>query len=1100
MKKLLFSTFITCIGLGANAQLTGAGSADLQITPETPTQKEWRVPGVVAVGKEEPRSYFMTYGNREVALANKYEDSRWYISLNGEWKFKYYDDYRSAPTSEFYSPSYSVRDWGTIKVPGNWERQGFGTPIYTNHPYEFAPVNPQPPALPDAIPVGLYRTEFEATLNMRDRDVFLCFDGVKGATTVYINGKKVGYTEDSKSRAEFLIDDYIVEGTNTLAVEVMRWGTGNYLECQDFWRISGIERDVFVWSQPTTRIDDYKVVATLDSTYTDGIFELEMALKNTFVKPSGNLQVWYELLNDAGELVDYSYAEKVMPGNSLDTVRFNRVFKNVKKWSAEEPNLYTLVLKIKQDGRFIEYATAKVGFRTSEVIGNDYLVNGKRVLLKGVNYHEHDEVTGHYLTAETMEEDMRLMKEANINAIRLAHYPQGRRFYELADKYGFYLVNEANIESHGMYYDLRKGGSLGNNPEWLRAHMERTENMYEQSKNHPSVVIWSLGNEAGNGYNFYKTYEYLKNIDTLRPVQYERALLEWNTDIYCPQYPAPRHFKAWEEAETDRPYIPSEYLHSMGNSSGGLREMWDVIYDSENLQGGFIWDWVDQGFLEYNKDSTDFTWTYGGDYLMPDGSPAPSDGNFLCNGIVSPDRTPKPALMSEIKKVYQYVHFKAVDIEKGLFEVTNYYDFNSLDKYKVTWTLKTASKTVSSGTLKIELAPQETKQVTINNLMPKRRAAGEEYFVDFSVTLLANDGLLKKGYEVASEQFLLPGTVAKNQFKASGTLTTKQDGQSIDVSSSYFSLSVDKKTGFLNSYDVNGKQMIADEIGLRPLFWRAATDNDYGSGMPRKTADFRGVSTSLSAKSVTVAEQDNGTVLITAGYDLPASTSLKITYTIYGNGVVHVGYNFTGVSGSEQLIPRLGMRMRLPKEYATLDYFGRGPQENYSDRKWGTDVGYYNSSADVQAFDYVRPQETGHHTDTRYLSLTTARTGGLAVIADNTMEFNALRNSVEDFDGEGEIAQQFDYQWNNRSKDEVQDQAAAFGVKPRHTHSWDINPRDYVELCLDYKQMGVGGVDSWYSMPYDEHLVKADQDVQWGFTLVPIRNAREAHKAATFKY
>ncbi len=1100
MRRVIISVILAGISSLCSAQIAGVVRPEDANASRVEKPKEWSVPEVVKSGKEKPRAFFMSYLNRELAVKNNYTGADFYQPLNGVWSFSYYDDYRNAPVDEFYLPSYNTSYWGEINVPGNWERQGYGTAIYTNIPYEFAPVNPQPPTLPDAIPVGLYRTTFDVTLPMRDKDVFLCFDGVKGATTVYINGEKVGYTEDSKSRAEFQINNYIVEGTNTLAVEVMRWGTGSYLECQDFWRISGIERDVFIWCQPRTRIDDYRVAATLDSTYTNGIFNLEIALKNTFIRPTGYMQVWYELENDKGEFVDYNYVEMEMEGNSVDTLRFKRELKNIKAWSAEEPNLYTLVIKIKKDGRFVEYTSQKVGFRTSEVRGNEYLVNGKRVLLKGVNYHEHDEITGHYLSEKTIEEDMRLMKRANINAIRLSHYPQGRRFYELADKYGFYLVNEANIESHGMHYDLAKGGSLGNNPQWKNAHLERTQNMYEQSKNHPSVMIWSLGNEGGNGYNFYQTYLYLKGVDTLRPVQYERALLEWNTDIYCPQYPSAKTFREWAQQATDRPYIPSEYLHSMGNSGGGMREMWDAIYSSDNLQGGFIWDWVDQGLLEYNADSTDVTWYYGGDYALTNGEAAPSDGNFLCNGLVNPDRTPKPALMSEVKKNYQYVRFEAVDIDRGVFKVTNFYDFSSLDKYKITWRVKNSQKTLSSGVVSLELEPQQSKEITIKNINPKNKAAGEAYFIDFSVTLKQDDGLLKKGYEVASDQFELLNDTPKKEYSTNSKLSVEQDSETISVSSSYFYLSIDKVSGNLVSYSVNGRQMIADEVGLRPLFWRASTDNDFGAQLPLKMEEFRAPSSELNAQRVEYREGAEGSAVVESYYTLPQECALTITYTIYGSGVVHVGYNFKGNAQSDALIPRLGMRMRLPEDFSVLEYYGRGPEENYVDRNWGSDVGYYKSNPLVEAFDYVRPQETGHHTDTRFLSLTTTRYGGIAVVADNTMGFSALRNSVEDFDAEGAAATKYPYQWNNRTADEVHNDSEAYGRKPRHTHSWDIVPQDYVELSLDYKQMGVGGDDSWGAMPYEEYLIRANQDVEWGFTIVPIKSTSEAHKAVNYKY
>lgn len=1100
MKKIFCSVVLGLLCGGAMAQISGvvaSSEGEKQLEMKEVVADAFSVPEVVAVGKEEPRAIFMSYGNRDIARDNNYALSEWYLPLSGVWDFAYFEDYRNAPINEFYKLGYDKSRWSDIKVPGNWERQGFGTPIYTNIAYEFAPVNPTPPELPEAIEVGLYSREFTVPLILRDRDVFLCFEGVKGATTVYINGKVVGYTEDSKTRAEFLINDYITDGVNNLSVEVKRWGTGNYLECQDFWRLSGFERDVFIWSQPRTRIDDYRVKASLDSTYTNGEFDIEIALKNNFIRPTGYMQVWYEIEDENQNIIDYSYAEIQMEGNSVDTLRFHRTLKNIKPWSAENPNLYSLVLKIKKDGRFIEYSSSKIGFRTTEVVGRDYLVNGKRVLIKGVNYHEHDEITGHYLSKETIKKDMELMKKANVNAIRTCHYPQSREFYELADKYGFYVVSEVNIESHGMGYDMKKGGTLANNPQWLNAHMERTVNMFERYKNFPSIVIWSLGNEAGNGYNFYKTYNYLKGVDSLRPVQYERAELEWNTDIFCPMYPRIGSIRKWAKSEdTDRPYIFCEYAHAMGNSNGDINDTWKEIYDSKTMQGGFIWDWVDQGMLEYNADTTDVTWFYGGDYLGKGGKAMPSDGNFLINGLVSADRTPHPTLLSQIKKTYQNIHFRATDLEGGKFEMINYFNFTPSSKFKIDWRIKQGGKTLTSGVIKSVAQPDGRVTFTLPAVRAKAKN-GQERFLEFSVRLLEGSELLDKGYEIASEQFVLPATTPKTQYHSKVKMHVDSDSEAIMVGSTYFSLAVDRITGFLCSYNVNGQQLVADELGLRPLFWRAATDNDYGAGLPAKMAMWREPSQNLRASSVEVISSESDVVKIASEYNLPEGTALKVVYTIYGSGAVHVGCSFEGNSASDKQIPRLGMRMRLPEQFNTLEYLGRGPEENYIDRNTGTDIGLYTTLADGEAFDYARPQETGHHTDTRYLSLTKGGRIGMAVVADDVVGFNALRNSVEDFDAEGEDAQKYDYQWNNFNDNKSEN---PFGRYKRHTHTWDINPQPYVELCIDYKQMGVAGENSWGAVAEDKYLIKAADSAEWGFTLLPVRYKSEAAKYSNYKF
>lgn len=1074
------------------------GENDRENATATAAVPEWQNPEIAHVGRETPRAYFMSYHNRDLAAANDYTTSEHYISLNRPWQFKWLPDHRERP-ADFYKPEFDASGWDTLAVPATWEVNGYGDAIYTNQPYEFAPYKPTPPQLPAANEVGLYRTTFEAPLVLKDRDVYLHIGGAKSGVIVYLNGHKVGYSEDSKDAAEFKLNRYLREGTNVLALEIYRWSTGSYLECQDFWRLSGIERGVYIYSQPKTHIEDFYIVSTLDSTYTDGILNVDVAMVNNFIRPSGPVQVWFELEDAQGRMVDYSYQEIELDGYGRDTVRFRRTarnnadaFRNVRRWSAEDPYLYNLVLKIRHNGRFVEYTSARIGFRTSEIKGNKYYVNGRPVYIKGVNYHEHHEKNGHVLDEATIREDFRLMKANNINAIRLCHYPQQRRFYELADEYGFYLCNEANIESHGMGYDLAQGKTLGNNPLWLTKHMDRTQNMYHQTKNFPSVMFWSLGNEAGNGYNFYETYLWLKGMDTLRPVQYERAILEWNTDIFCPQYPSAATFAQWGRSETDRPYIASEYAHAMGNSTGGFRDMWEAIYGSPNLQGGFIWDWVDQGLLVEDTATGNSYWAYGGDF----GTDRPSDGNFLCNGLVNPDRTPHPGI-AEVKKMYQYVWFRPVDLATGQFEVENRYDFTPLSKYTVKYTVTANERTVRQGTLtNLNLAPGEKKIVTVplNGLAVQ---PGTEYFVNFTVALKAADGPLKAGDVVATEQFALDHLRgAKRTYSAPGQVIVDAGQNEIEVVGSGFGLTINKTTGTIVSYRVGSVEYVQDGFGLQPNFWRAPTDNDYGSRMPSRMQVWKGASQEPTAASV-AAESEGNTAVVTVQYDLPEGCGLTVTYRVYPTGAVHVGYAFKGNPQSKSELPRVGMRMRLPADMATLQYFGRGPEENYQDRNYGTNVGLYRSNAALENFDYVRPQETGHHTDTRWLALTRLRGQGLLVEADSLLEFNALRNAVEDFDGQESDKP---YQWNNYRSDEDHSEAAGRNIKPKQTHIDDITPREFVELCLDYRMMGLGGDDSWWSQPYAQYRLPANRDYTWGFTLVPLRSSTNVQRQAGFRY
>lgn len=626
----------------------------------------WKDIQTVAVNKEYPRTAFMTYDNRDQALTGEYENSPYYKLLNGTWNFYYADTYKDLPAN-IEQPDANIA-WKEIKVPGNWEVQGYGVAIYTNHGYEFKPRNPQPPQLPEANPVGVYQRDIEIPADWDGRDIFLRLEGAKSGVYVYVNGQEVGYSEDSKNPAEFLINNYLKPGKNSLVIKIFRWSTGSYLECQDFWRMSGIERDVFLFSQPKTHIKDFNVMSTLDDTYKNGIFKLDVDVTN---HTAGNKEVTvaYELLDAAKKVVAEGNTPCPVTADGQKSISFEATLSNVKTWTSEHPNLYRLLISLKDGEKTSEIIPYTVGFRRFEIKPTDQIaengkpyiclfINGQPIKLKGVNIHEHNPETGHYVPEELMRKDFTLMKQNNINSVRLCHYPQDRKFYELCDEYGIYVYDEANIESHGMYYNLSRGGTLGNNPEWLKPHMDRTINMYERNKNHPSVAIWSLGNEAGNGYNFYQTYLWLKEREVKgmnRPVNYERALWEWNTDMYVPQYPSAAWLEEIGKKGSDRPIAPSEYSHAMGNSNGNLAAQWRAIYKYPNLQGGYIWDWVDQGILEKDENGRTY-WTYGGDY----GTNAPSDGNFLCNGIVAPDRTPHPA-MTEVKYAHQNVGFEAID-------------------------------------------------------------------------------------------------------------------------------------------------------------------------------------------------------------------------------------------------------------------------------------------------------------------------------------------------------------------------------------------------------------------------------------------------------
>ena len=1109
IKKMMLSGALGCL-------ISGMAYADGS-SPQ-PVKPYWQDIQVVAVNKEKPRSSFMSYADRETALTSRFEKSPYYSLLNGTWKFFFVDSYKDLPQN-ITDPSVNTSSWDDITVPGNWEVQGHGVAIYTNHGYEFKPRNPQPPLLPEANPVGVYRRDIEIPANWDNRDIYLHIGGAKSGLYVYLNGKEVGYSEDSKNPAEFLINKYLQPGKNVLTLKIFRWSTGSYLECQDFWRMSGIERDVFLWSQPKASIQDFRVVSTLDDTYTNGIFKLAVDLKN-HTQETKNLNVGYELLDAKGNLVTSESNDIWVSPAAPQTASFEYDLKNVAPWSAEHPNLYKLLMTIKEEGKVIEVVPFNVGFRRFEMKqidqvaedGKPYTVllfNGQPVKFKGVNIHEHNPETGHYVTEELMRKDFELMKQNNINAVRLCHYPQDRKFYELCDEYGLYVYDEANIESHGMYYSLKKGGTLGNNPEWLIPHMDRTMNMYERNKNYPSVTFWSLGNEAGNGYNFYQTYLYLKDkeINSMnRPVNYERALWEWNTDMYVPQYPSAEWLEEIGRKGSDRPVAPSEYSHAMGNSSGNLWDQWKAIYKYPNLQGGFIWDWVDQGILEKDKNGREY-YTYGGDY----GVNAPSDGNFLCNGIVNPDRTPHPA-MAEVKYAHQNIGFEAIDLANGLFRVTNRFYFTNLKKYMVHYSVTANNKVVRSGKVSLDIEPQASKEFTvpIGNLKPQ---AGTEYFVNFNVTTVEKEPLIPIGHEIACDQFRLPIESPKKAFKTSGPkLTVSTNGDNLSASSSKVNFMFNKKTGIVTSYKVDGTEYFSEGFGIQPNFWRAPTDNDYGNGMPKRLQVWKESSKNFNVTDATVTMDGNNAV-VNVNYLLPAGNLYIVNYTIYPSGAVNVAARFTSTDmdaaqtevsestrtatftpgrdaarkeASKLNVPRIGVRFRLPASMNQVEYFGRGPAENYLDRNAGSMVGLYKSTAEELYFPYVRPQENGHHTDTRWVSLSTGKKG-LLIQADNTIGFNALRNSIEDFDDEE--ATGLSRQWSNFTPEQVanHDEAAAKNVLRRQHHINDITPCDFVEVCIDLKQQGVAGYDSWGSRPEPAYTLPANREYNWGFTLIPLK-------------
>ncbi|TAJ11786.1 DUF4981 domain-containing protein [Marinilabiliaceae bacterium JC017] len=1028
---------------------------------------DWENPKMFNQNKEAPHATLMPFASVDAALTKKRNASIYYKSLNGTWKFNWVRKPVDRPV-DFYKPGFDVSDWNDIKVPSNWELQGYGIPIYVNHQYEFAdfkaPVSPEiefvegiypsnPGQVPhDYNPVGSYRRTFTIPENWDGRQVFIQFGAVKSAMYIWVNGKKVGYSQGSKTFAEWDITKYLQKGENSLAVEVYRWSDGSYLECQDFWRISGIERDVFLYSTPKVRIRDFFVKADLDESYTDGKLKVEVDLKNHARQlRSGNYKVRYQLFDKDKKVI----AEETLKANihkkQQCLLNFETTVSNPEKWTAETPELYTLVLQL-TDGKGVsrEIVSTKVGFRKVEIKDGVFYINGVAVLIKGVNRHEHDEFNGHVVSEAAMLHEVQLMKQFNINAVRTSHYPNDERFYELCNEYGLYITDEANIESHGMYYGKY---SLAKNPEWKEAHLDRNMRMVERDKNHPCVIVWSMGNEAGDGDNFTAVFKWIKERDASRPIHYERAELGPNTELYCPQYPGVRYLKHYASKKQEKPMIISEYSHAMGNSTGNLSDMWDVIHDRTNkqLQGGYIWDWIDQGLAETDENGRKY-WTYGGDY----GEGMPSDNNFVCNGIISPDYTPHPA-MWEVKYAYRYVHFKAENLAEGQFKISNYYDFVSLANYDIRWSLSCNGKEVQVGYLKdLDVAPHQSKIVTLP-LSKLKGEAGKAYFVDFSVRSKKATQLLNKGFEVAHEQFQLPVeevSAAGNEHYAALQLS---DGETIRVDGANFTIRFDKASGTISSWQVNGMDLL--QKGPEINFWRACNDNDKGSNMIGRLGVWREAGHEKKVTNVTATQPVSGKVVVKVEYALDKVQSTQtVVYECLGNGQVKVKSQF--YKGAEKLpdMPRFGMRMELPVNFDNLKYLGRGPHENYCDRNRGAFVGLYDGKVADQYFNYVRPQENGYKTDVRWLELRNNNGWGLKISGAPLLGFSALHNPIEDFD---QVTHE-DF---------------------RHIN--DIVKQNGVYVNFDLKQMGVAGDNSWGARPYAEYSVPAD-DYLFEFVMEPV--------------
>lgn len=935
-------------------------------------QPEWQSQYAIGKNKLAPHTYIWPYETTDAVCGGNYEQSPYYLSLNGTWKFHWVKNPDLRP-KDFYRSSFYTGGWADIEVPGNWERQGYGTAIYVNETYEFDDplfnFKKNPPLVPYAEnEVGSYRRTFTLPAAWKDRRIVICCEGVISFYYIWVNGHLLGYNQGSKTPAEWDITDYVQEGENTVALEVYRWSAGSYLECQDMWRLSGIERDVYLYSTSRRFIADYKVTSSLDKQeYKEGIFGLEVTVEGT---AAGTSVLEYTLSDASGKTV----LNEEMPIKSRGLSNFiafdERTLPDVQRWSAEHPHLYSLTLALKDEAGQVTHLTGcDVGFRTSEIKDGRFCINGVPVLVKGANRHEHSQL-GRTVSKELMEKDIRLMKQHNLNTVRNSHYPTHPYWYRLCDRYGLYMIDEANIESHGMGYGP---ASLAKDSTWLPAHIDRTVRMYERSKNHPAIVIWSLGNEAGNGINFERTYDWMKSVETTRPVQYERAEQNYNTDIYCRMYRSVDELLAYArqtEPKVYRPFIMTEYLHAMGNSCGGLREYMDVFETEPIVQGGCIWDWVDQSFREVDADGR-WYWTYGGDYGPRN---VPSFGNFCCNGLVNAVREPHPHLL-EVKKAYQYIKAELVDSKNLTLSIKNWYDFTNLHAYTLHWqVVGDNGNVVKEDTCRVDAAPHATVQVTLGAV--RLPADVREAYLNLSWTPVEATPFIGGADEVAYDQFVLPG---KRNYR---TPLTKLAGE--------VKIDIDPKTGALRSYIYKGVELLASPIVLS--LYRPVTDNDNrektgGAKAWRKAGLDKLTQRALSVKS-SVRGGSSEVELLNAK-DVKIGTA-SFTYTLKKGGTLDIQTHFVPDTAFISSLARVGLAFEMPDNYNRVAYLGRGEHETYTDRNLSGRIGIWHTDVERMFHYYVRPQATGNRTDVRWMQLADKAGDGLDFRSDSVFQFSVI--------------------------------------------------------------------------------------------------------------
>ena len=1005
----------------------------------------WENPERYAENKLPARATLVPYLSADEAL--KCGDSPLVMDISGDWKFSWSATPDAAPVG-FEAADYDDSAWGTIPVPGNWEINGYGVPIYTNVNYPH-PMNP--PYIPHTDnPTGCYRYVFTLPEAWDGRRTILHFESGLAAMHIWLNGAKVGYSEGTKTAVEFDITDYLKAGKNLLAIKGFRWCDGSYLEDQDFWRLSGFDRGVKLYSVDKARIADVFIIGDLDKSYKNGIVEATISLHNMYSVPfKGSVEL--SLIDADGRVVmKLTKRAEILEGDMAELSFYSKVPK-VKVWSHEHPNLYTSVITLKDaSGAVVEATSCRTGFRKVEIRDAQLLLNGRRLMINGVNIHEHNPATGHVVNRELMMKDIALMKRYNINAVRTSHYPQPTEWYDLCDEYGILLVDEANIEAHGCgtgYQESYPDFHPSHRPEWKGAHHDRIRSMVERDKNHPSVIIWSMGNESSDGEVYTEAYRWIKERDRSRFVQFEQGYGGPNTDITCPMYPSMAEMREWAERENPtKPYIMCEYAHAMGNSTGNFREYFDIMEGHAHMQGGFIWDWVDQGIDATGRDGRHY-WAYGGDFGA---WMYTHDENFCCNGLVLPDRTPHPGL-NEVKKVYQDINFELLDAQSGKLRICNDYHTNNLSDYSFDYELLCNGLVMDSGDISgVECRAGACKEVMI--AIPTIDSRGE-YLLNLRARQSASHPFIPENYIVAEEQFVLQPYTFPTALPEGEIEIEKGEGW-IVAHNGVTAVQFSTRTGGLAGYVSAGRHLMKELP--EPWLWRAMTDNDWGEGLQRTANVWR--TNRRKALGATVEEFDDRLVVRGEYYLVDAPSYYTTIYTFRADGSLQVEVEWRRDGEYVPELPRFGMRMSFAADYKNFKFYGRGPWENYADRNESAFLGLYEQSTDEQLFTYVRPQESGNKTDVRWLELTNAEGIGIRVEGLQPLSVSAMPYRSEDLDP---------------------------GMTKKQMHYSDIEPRREVILHVDLAQRGLGGDTSWGAKPHDPYRLTADS-YSYGYIIRPI--------------